>query len=328
MSVKFRDYYEILGLSKDSKPADIKKAYRKLARKYHPDISKEKDAEEKFKELSEAYEVLSDPDKRSKYDSLGHNWKNGQDFQAPPGSGDFHYEYHGPGSHRSYTFDDMGGGFSDFFESLFGNAGGRTGESHRKNTRGGTGVPPINGQNHEANIEISLDEAYSGTQTRLKYQATEVDANGTVKPVLKDFETRIPAGVTEGTLIRLKGKGGQGYNGGKTGDLYLRIHLKNDHRFTVNKHNLETEVKITPWDAALGTTLSIPTLKGKTSIKLKAGIQSGQKLRVKDKGLPLGKDKGFGDLIVAIKIVVPEKLSEQEKELFEKLKQVSTFKPV
>ncbi len=321
MAVKFKDYYETLGLARDSKPADIKKVYRKLARKYHPDLNKTDEAEEKFKDISEAYEVLSDPEKRKKYDELGQDWKNGQSFHAPPGGDNFHREYHGPGSERAYTHNDMGGGFSDFFEDLFGKAGQRQ--------SGGSGnIPPIKGQNHEAQIEISLDDAYRGTQTKLSYQTTEVNADGSIKPSLKEFDVRIPIGITEGSRIRLKGKGGEGYNGGKPGDLFLRIHIRKDKRFNIDGHDLEAELKVTPWDAALGTKLSIPTMGDDTSIRLKAGSQSGEKLRVKGKGLPLGKDKGYGNLIVTVKIMVPEKLTEKEKKLFEELSEVSTFKPL
>ncbi|HJO93326.1 MAG TPA: DnaJ C-terminal domain-containing protein [Victivallales bacterium] len=326
MSVKFKDYYETLGVARDTKPTDIKKAYRKLARKHHPDINKAKDAEEKFKEISEAYEVLSDPEKRKRYDSLGENWKNGQEFKAPPGGDNYNYEYHGPGSERAYSFDDMGGGFSDFFESIYGKSG--QGKTYYQSSGRTGNIPPIRGQNHEAEIEISLDEAYHGTQTKLKYQTTELNPDGTVKPTLKQFDVRIPTGITEGSRIRLKSKGGQGYNGGQPGDLNLKIHIRKDKRFSINKYNLESDLKVTPWEAALGATVSVPTMESSSSIRLKPGTQSGQKMRVKGKGMPLGKDKGNGDLIVSIKIMVPEKLTEKEKKLFEQLAEVSSFKPV
>jgi curved DNA-binding protein len=327
MSVKFKDYYETLGVARDTKPADIKKAYRKLARKHHPDINKNKNAEEEFKEISEAYEVLSDSEKRKRYDSLGKNWKNGQEFSAPPGGSNSQYEYHGPGAGRAYSFDDMGGGFSDFFESIYGNAAGADKSFHQSSNRAGN-IPPIRGQNHEAEIEISLDEAYHGTQTTLKYQTTDVDTAGRLKPTLKQFDVRIPQGITEGSRIRLKGKGGQGYNGGQPGNLNLKIHIRKDKRFSIHKYNLESDLKITPWDAALGATVSVPTMEKNSSIRLKPGTQSGQKMRIKGKGLPLGKDKGCGDLIVHIKIMVPEKLNAEEKKLFEELAKVSSFKPV
>ncbi|MCP4180403.1 MAG: DnaJ domain-containing protein [bacterium] len=327
MSIKFKDYYETLGVARDTKPADIKKAYRKLARKHHPDINKAKDAEEKFKEISEAYEVLSDTEKRKRYDSLGENWKNGQDFNAPPNGDNYHYEYHGPGSERAYSFDDMGGGFSDFFESMYGNTAGPDKTYYQNSTKAGK-VPPIRGQNHEAEIEISLAEAYHGTQTKLKYQTAELNPDGTIKPMLKQFDVRIPTGITEDSRIRLKGKGGQGYNGGQSGDLNLKIHIRKDKQFIINKYNLESDLKITPWEAALGGTISVPTMGKNTSIRLKPGTQSSQKMRIKSKGMPLGKNKGYGDLIVNIEIMVPEKLTAEEKKLFEKLAEVSSFKPV
>ena len=326
MPVKFKNYYETLELSRDSTAAEIKKSYRKLARKYHPDINKAEDASEKFKEISEAYEVLSDPKKRKRYDELGKDWKDGQNFQTPPGEGNFHYEFHGPGSERGYTFDDMGGGFSDFFESLFGRTDSRDNTFHQSSANTGN-IPPIHGQNHEAEIEISIEEAYNGTQTKLSYQTTELNVDGIVKPSLKQFDVRIPTGITEGSRIRLKGKGGQGYNGGRPGDLYLRIHIRKDKRFNINKYNLESELKVTPWEAALGGTVSVPTINGSITIRLKPGSQSGQKIRIKEKGLSLGKNKGYGDLMVTVKIMVPEKLTEKEKKLFEELSKVSTFKP-
>ncbi len=327
MPVKFKDYYQALGLLRDSTAADIKKAYRKLARKYHPDINKAENAEEKFKEISEAYEVLSDLKKRKRYDNLGKDWEKGQDFHAPPKGDNIHYEFHGPGSERAYTFNDMGGGYSDFFESIFGKAGSgyKTGSPSSEYT---DSIPPMHGQNHEAEIEISIKEAYNGTKATLSYQTTEINADGTVKPSLKQFDVRIPIGVTEGTRIKLRGKGGLGYNGGRPGDLYLRIHIRKDKRFNINKHNLESELKVTPWDAALGSTVSVPTMNGDVTIRLQPASQSAQKIRIKEKGLPLGKDKGYGDLMVTIKIMVPEKLTEKEKKLFEELSEISSFKPV
>jgi curved DNA-binding protein len=328
MPVKFKDYYQTLELSRDSKAADIKKAYRKLARKYHPDINKAKDAETKFKEISEAYEVLSDQKKRKRYDDLGKDWKKDQDFQPPPGENNVHYNYYGPGSERAYTFNDMGGGFSDFFESIYGKTGSGDKTDYQSSAHTTDNLPPIHGQNHEAQIEISIEEAYNGTQTKLSFQTQEIDIDGTVKPSLKQFDVRIPTGITEGSRIRLKGKGGRGYNRGRPGDLYLRIHIRKDKRFNISKHNLESELKVTPWDAALGSTVSVPTMNGEITIRLKSGSQSGQKMRIKEKGLPLGKNKGYGDLIVTIKIMVPKKLTEKEKKLFEELSEISTFKPV
>lgn len=327
MPLKFKDYYKTLGLLRDSTAVDIKKAYRRLARKYHPDINKTEDAEEKFKELAEAYEVLSDSEKRKRYNALGKDWKNGQNFQTPPEGGKSHYEYHGPGSERTYSFNDMAGEYSDFFENLFGKAGGGNKTFYQSSAHTGN-IPPVHGQNHEAEIEISIDEAYNGTQTKLSYQTTGINTDGNVRPSLKQFDVRIPTGITEGSRIRLKGKGGQGYNGGSPGDLFLRIHIRKDKRFHINKYNLESELKVTPWDAALGSTVSVPTMKKNVTIRLKPGSQSGQRIRIKEKGLPRGKNKDYGDLMITIKIMVPEKLTETEKKLFEELSNISTFKPV
>ena len=326
MSVKFKDYYSILEIPNSAGADEIKKSYRKLARKYHPDLNKEHWAEGKFKEISEAYEVLSDPEKRKRYDALGQNWKDGQDFQAPPGGDNVNFDYYDQDSSRSYTFNDMGAGFSEFFESLFGKGTNRQEDrfGHFNESRRSY---PIHGQNHESDVSISLEEAYSGTQRAISYQAMGVGEDGKVRPVVKQFNVNIPSGITEGSKIRLKGKGDQGLNGGKAGDLYLKIHINNHPLFKVNGYNLEASLKITPWDAALGAVVSVSTLNGKTSIKLKTGTQSGQQIRLKGKGLPYGKDKGNGDLFFTVSIMVPDKLSAEEKKLFEQLAKVSSFKP-
>lgn len=326
MSVKFKDYYSILELSKGATAEEIKKSYRKLARKYHPDISKEHGTEDKFKEVSEAYEVLSDPKKRTRYDELGQNWKDGQDFQAPPGNDNTHFNYQDQRSTKSYTFNDLGGGFSEFFESLFGKRGDRQNDMFSHFSQSGQ-PHPIHGQNHEADISISLEEAYSGTQREISYQVMGIDENGILRPILKKFKFNIPSGITEGSRIRIKGKGDQGINGGKPGDLYLKIHLHKHPIFKVNGYNLETALKITPWDAALGGIVSVPSLTGKTSIRLEPGTQSGKQIRLKGKGLPYGKDKESGDLFLIVIIVIPDELSAEEKNLFEQLAKVSSFKP-
>ncbi|HBM16764.1 MAG TPA: cytochrome C biogenesis protein [Lentisphaeria bacterium] len=326
MSVKYKDYYASLGVNKSASPEEIKKAYRKLARQHHPDINKGTGAEDKFKEISEAYEVLSDPEKRKRYNQLGQNYRSGQDFQPPPGAENFQYEYsRGPGSH-TYSYHDFGGseGFSDFFESLFGKAAGRSGSFHSGRERGNY---PIDGQDHDADIEISLEEAFSGTEATITYQVMGMGHDRRIQPIESKFNARIPPGVTEGSKIRLKGKGDQGINGGEPGDLYLRIHLRKHSEFKVYGYNLEADLKLSPWEAALGGVISVKTLSGRTSIRVDKGIQSGQHIRLKGKGLPRGKDKEYGDMHLVVRIVNPETLTPQEEKLYEELSKISTFKP-
>ena len=330
MSVKFKDYYEILGVTRNAKEAEIKKAYRKLAKKHHPDINKSAESEAKFKEISEAYEVLSDPEKRKRYDELGANWKNGQDFTPPPGnqnfSGQDYYGAHGSSSGHNYSFHDFAD-FSDFFETLF-SSGQKQGANRASADKTTQRRRPVHGQDIEAEIEISLEEAFHGTEKSANMQTVELDADGRLTPTNKKINFRLAPGTTQNSRIRIRGKGGSGFDGGKNGDLYLRVHIKPHSRFKVKEHNLEVEVKITPWEAALGAAVAVPTVTGSATIKIKPGTQSGSKIRLKGKGLPRPKnDSGAGDLIAVIKIVVPEKLSEQEEKLFRELAEVSSFNP-
>ncbi|MCG6917983.1 MAG: DnaJ domain-containing protein [Deltaproteobacteria bacterium] len=318
MSVKFQDYYEILGVGRNASDAEIKRAYRKLARKYHPDVNKDKGAEEKFKQINEAHEVLKDPEKRKLYDQLGSNWQAGQDFKPPPGWENVHFEFStGPGAEAF----DFGGGFSDFFETLF---GGRMGGGGRASARQGSWV--MRGQDQEAEIEIDLESAYHGATRTLTLQGHEIDAQGQVRPRVQNIQVKIPAGVTDGTRIRLTGKGGEGMGGGPPGDLYLKVHIEPHPRFTTDGHNLQTEVALAPWEAALGTTVQVVTMDGTVNLKVPPGSQSGQKLRLRGKGFPK-KGGQRGDLIVRLKIVVPKDLTAREKELFAEMAKVSSFNP-
>ena len=316
MPVQYKDYYEILGVPRSASDVEIKKAFRKLAREYHPDVAKDKKrAEEKFKEVNEAYEVLSDPDKRKKYDELGANWKSGADFRPPPGWETFQggqaFRGRGAGG-QEFEFHFGGTGFSDFFEQLFGSMGRRRG--------GFSGFRNFEeqefaerGRDVEGDILVTLEEAARGSIRTV-----------TVRHNLKTetHQVRIPPGVTEGQKLRLAGRGEQGRGGGEAGDLYLRVRLAKHPDFEVDGHNLIYEAELAPWEAVLGTELSIPTLDGRVNIKIPAGTQSGQKLRVRGRGL--GKT---GDLFVLTKIVVPEKMSDAEKKLWEQLKRESKFNP-
>jgi curved DNA-binding protein len=307
MPVKFRDYYEILGVPRNAKEDELKKAYRKLARKYHPDLNpNNKQSEEKFKEIQEAYEVLSDATKRQKYDQLGANWKNGAEFTPPPnwgGQGGIDLEdlFSRAGQQRGATF-------SDFFEVLFGGMGGGAGM--------GGGGPRTSGRSSsradaEAELALPLEEMHRGTTRKLTVRMGNAE---------KTIDVRIPAGARDDSQLRIPGGGTNG------GDLYVRLRQEPDPRFKVNGNDTETEIVITPWEAALGATVEVQTLDGRTDIRIPAGIASGQRIRLGGKGLNV-RGGGRGDHYVRVKIAVPKPLTEAEKKLFEELSRVSTFKP-
>jgi curved DNA-binding protein len=296
--MKYKDYYKILGVERTAGEEDIKKAYRKLARKYHPDVSKELNAKEKFQEVSEAYETLRDKEKRAAYDSLG-SYRPGQDFRPPP---DWFDRF---GSGQSEDLRDVD--LSDLFEQMgiFGRARGR---------RGGFGRNmPIPGEDYELAVRISVEEAARGTARQLALNDTTITA-------------RIPKGASDGQRLRLRGKGGTGMNGGPAGDLYLQIVLEPHPLYKVRGHDLEIEVPLAPWEAALGAQVEIPTLDGRVTMKVPPGSNGGQKLRLGGKGLPKP-DGGAGDLYAALDIVVPGTLTEAERKLFEDLRSVSKFNP-
>lgn len=305
--MKYKDYYEIMGLKRDASPDEIKKAYRKLARKYHPDVSKEPGAEEKFKEIGEAYEVLKDPEKRAAYDQLG-TYRPGQDFRPPP---DWEERFaHG----QSYSTED----FADLFSELFGGGrGGARGRSH------GFAMP---GQDFEVPVELSLEDAYRGTEVKLDLAMPEYDERGAMHRTHKTITARIPKGVTDGQKMRLTGKGGPGIGGGPPGNLYLDIRLRPHRLFRPNGHDLYLEVPISPWEAALGAGVEVPTMEGKVRLKVNPGAKAGQKLRLAGKGLPKP-GGGHGDLYAILQIVTPSSLSAREKSLFEELAQASSFNP-
>ncbi len=318
MAVKFQDYYETLGVGRNASENEIKKAYRKLARKYHPDVNKGEEAEEKFKRINEAHEVLKDPEKRKLYDQLGPDFQAGQDFKPPPGWEDVHFEFGNSAQAEAFSF---GGGFSDFFEMLF---GGRMGGGSATKARQTAWI--MRGQDHEAEVEVALEDAFHGATRTLTLQGHEVDAQGRVRPTTQNLKVKIPPGVTGGTRIRLAGKGGKGMGGGATGDLYLKIKLEPHPRFRVDGHDLEVELPVAPWEAALGATVEVPIIDGTVKLKIPPGTQSGQKLRLRGKGLPQ-KGDDLGDLFVRVKIVVPKDLSPKEKELFSEMAKLSGFNP-
>lgn len=321
--MEYKDYYKILGVDKKAKPEDIKHAYRRLARKYHPDVSKEEHAEEKFKDLQEAYEVLKDPEKRTAYDELGSNWKAGQDFRPPP---DWH-QYAGGGGARTHTFTSENfGGFSDFFEQLFGGGGGM----HARGFGGGRGHEEFagfkqRGSDQQAKIKISLEDAYHGTTRTLQLQMPEIGPSGHQELKLRTLKVNIPAGAKSGQQLRLAAQGSPGLGGGPAGDIYLEIEIEPHHLFTLKGSDIYLNLPVTPWEAALGADIKIPTLGGTVGLKLAPSSQAGQKLRLKGRGMP-GKPHA-GDQYVIIQIVIPPAKTPADRELYEKMAQSMPFNP-
>lgn len=308
MGVKFQDYYEILGVPRDASQKEIKAAYRKLARKYHPDVNKSPDAEKKFKKINEAYEVLKDPEKRKKYDQLGAQWKDVQDFQTPPGWDFDAFD----GFNKEFHFGTDTGGFSDFFETFF---GGFKKASSRE--RGWS----LKGEDREADITISLEEAFHGTNKNIQLEILERQPDGRLTRSQKNYTVKIPPGTVEGKKIRLKGQGSPGIGGGTPGDLYLNVHIAPHDLFKVEGADLITEVTISPWDAILGTKVKVPTMDGSVQMTVPPGTQHGKRFRIRGKGMPQG--SSAGDLYVIVKIDIPKNLSERERELVKQLAQLS-----
>jgi len=301
MAVGFRDYYEVLGVSRDASQEEIRAAYRALARKYHPDVNKEAGAEDRFKEISEAYEVLRDPEKREQYNRLGSNWKAGQDVSGDPG-----FDQYQRGGFEEVRMDFGGGDFSDFFEGLFG--------ARRGGRRGGFDGFTMRGADQEAVLELSLEEAAAGGRKRVSL------GDG------RSFEVDVPRGVRDGQMIRLAGEGEQGARGGPSGDLFLRVRVRPHPRFRVQGRDLYVDLPVAPWEAALGASVSVPTLDGSARLQVPAGSSCGRKLRLHGEGLPES-GGGAGDLYAIVQIRVPERLSREERDLFEQLAATSKFDP-
>ena len=331
MALKFKDYYETLGVSRGASADEIKKAFRKLARQYHPDVAKDKSvAEDKFKEINEAYEVLGDPDKRKKYDELGPNWEHAQAAGAAPGQGypgggtTFHR--YGAGAEGGPDFEFSGTGFSDFFESFFG--GGGRGRARYPSAGAGPGAQGFEyfgdeGQDVEADLMVTLEEALRGAvrKVTLRRPAAEGEPERS-----NTYQVRIPAGVREGQRIRLAGQGNPGHGSGSAGDLYLNVRLARHPDFRVQEADLYYDLDLAPWDAALGAQVIIPTLDGTTSLRIPAGTGSGALLRLRGLGLPTGNQER-GNLYATVRIQVPTTLSAEERALWEKLGQTSSFNP-
>jgi curved DNA-binding protein len=313
--MKYQDYYQILGVSRDASAEDIKKAYRRLARKYHPDVSKEAGAEERFKEVAEAYEVLRDPEKRAAYDQLGNNWRAGQEFRPPPG---WQGGSKGPGGSPFGT--GFGGReFSDFFESLFSNLGGGVGPGF-----GGARGFQSPGQSQTVALEISLEEAYHGGNRSLQLQLPERDASGRTSVRTRTLNVKIPAGVTTGQKIRLAGQGGPGVGGGPSGDLYLEVTIQPHSLYQLKGRDITLEVPLAPWEAALGCKVDVPTLGGPVTLSIPANARNGQQLRLRGRGLP---GQPPGDQFAVLRIVNPPVNTEAARELFQRMAQELPFNP-
>jgi len=305
--MKYKDYYAILGVAHGASDEEIKKAYRRLARKYHPDVSREPNAKERFQEVAEAYETLKDKEKRAAYDGLGSH-RAGQDFQPPP---DWQQRFHAGG------MDDLGGiDLSDLFASL----GARSGHGFR----GGEIRMP--GEDYEVTVHLSLEEAMRGTEVALELTVREIAQDGRLARTPKSIRARIPPGVTDGQKLRLRGKGGSGINGGRDGDLYLNIALRPHPLFRASGHDLYLDVPVAPWEAALGAEIEIPTLAGRVALKIPAGSKAGQRLRLAGKGLP-NPHGAAGNLYAVLSVAVPSVLNDRERKLFEELRGASSFNP-
>jgi curved DNA-binding protein len=304
MPVASQDYYETLGVPRDASADDIRRAYRNLARRLHPDVNKEPGAEDRFKAISEAYEVLRDPEKRARYDGLGANWRAGP---QPPGGGSAENGFDRGSGFRDARVDFGSGGLGDIFDDLFGGRTARAG-------RGGFEGFSFRGGDQEAELELTLEEAAAGGRRRLSL------GDG------RELEVEIPPGARDGQRIRLSGQGSPGAGGGESGDLFLRVRLKPHPRFRVQGRDLYVDLAVSPWEAALGADVSVPTLDGSARVKVPAGSSSGRRLRLRGQGLPGGAGSA-GDLYAVVMIHVPKKLTRRERELFKQLASTSKFDP-
>ncbi len=313
MSVEFKDYYAILGVARDAGAEDIKKAFRRLARKHHPDVAKDKKAaEEKFKEINEAYEVLGDPEKRRKYDQLGMDWQHAGDFERA-----------GRGAAPTHEFNFGGTGFSDFFEQYFSGASryGFPEEMHAGPRAAGR---RHRGSDIEGDILVTLEEAMHGSLRSISLQSADPMSG---KTSTRSFQVRIPPGVTDGKRIRVPGQGEPGLGGGEPGDLYLRVRHAAHPDFSTHGADVYHDLEIAPWEAVLGADIRVPTLDGGVKLRIPPGSANGQQLRIRGRGLPIGKSGDRGDFHVVLSVQVPEKITDEERALWEKLRSISRFHP-
>lgn len=313
--MQFKDYYASLGVTRDATAEEIKKAFRKLARKYHPDVSKEPDAEVRMKEINEANAVLSDPEKRAAYDQLGSNHQSGQDFKPPPDwDAGFEFSDHG----RS------GAEFSDFFEQLFGRMGGRMGGMQGGfNTHAGGGFQ-MRGEDHHAKVLLDIEDSFTGATKQITLRATQIDAQGRPSVVPRTLNVKTPKGVSAGQTIRLAGQGSPGHGGAPAGDLLLEVQFHPHAQLRCEGRDLHMSLRVAPWEAALGTTLPVELPDSSIKVRIPAGAQSGQQLRVRGKGIP---STPPGDLLLDIQVVLPSANTPQARELYETMARELDFNP-
>jgi curved DNA-binding protein len=311
--VEYQDYYKILGVARSASGDEIKKAYRRLAHKYHPDVSKETNAEAKFKEVQEAYEVLKDPEKRAAYDHLGSQWKSGEQFRPPPNWGR-EYAFHGGGGVHEDLFESEG--FSDFFSTLF---------SGRGQFAGAGAQPRRAGRDHQARLDITLDEAFQGGTRTIELKRHEMGAGGAPEARTHTVRVSIPMGVADGQTIRLAGQGEPAHGSRAAGDLFLQVHILPHPLFHLDGRDVTLTLPVAPWEAALGAAVTVPTLGGNVEMQIPAGAQSGQKLRLRGRGLP--GPSGTGDQYVQLKVVLPPATSAEARELYEQMRRKLAFDP-
>jgi curved DNA-binding protein len=302
--VEFKDYYQALGVARDAPVEEIKKAYRKLARKYHPDVSKEPDADARMKEVNEAYAVLSDPEKRAAYDQLGSGYQPGQEFRPPP-NWDTGFEFSGRGFSGAEAAD-----FSDFFSELFGRMGGGGAQAH--------------GNDHHARILLDLEDSFTGATRQVSLRVPKVDANGRIALDTRTLNVRIPKGIREGQIIRLAGQGAAGMGEAKPGDLLLEVSFRPHARYRTDGRDLHVTLPVAPWEAALGAVVPVETPDGALNVRIPAGAQSGRRLRVRGKGIPADPP---GDLYLEIQVVLPDASTPKARELYETMARDLAFDP-
>ncbi|MCB1748665.1 MAG: DnaJ domain-containing protein [Gammaproteobacteria bacterium] len=311
--MQYKDYYQVLGVARDADGDAIKRAYRKLARKYHPDVSEEADAEERFKEVQEAYEVLKDPEKREAYDRLGANWRAGEDFTPPP-DWEPEFSFHGGGFRNAADF-------SDFFASIFGGAPGGGARGGRGAHGGGF---QMRGEDRQVRVQIRLEDAYAGATRSFSFVSPEIDPRGEVRQQQRNINVTIPKGVVEGQRIRLAGQGGPGFGGGPAGDLFLEVEFEAHAIYHVDGRDIHLDLPLAPWEAALGAKVKVPTLGGQVELNIPPNTQAGRKLRLGGRGLP---GKVPGDQYVTIRIVTPPAHDDSQREFYRRMAEVMPYDP-